>query len=207
MADMDETLRLLKGLSEEEANQIERSMLMASLHPDELNRTSPFWLYRGMFMDRDLIQILMHGGLPRYITAFQKSAYRKGLQQRLNTAATWFEERGYSVVRTPTAAPPLCYINYWSQRNGTAILETAQDNAFRVYNNVLVEMYVDNRDKLHRTVYMPQYGITPLEKRLIETYNNMGYRVVLVPFMWETACGRGALDCLTSEVRGPFKDR
>ncbi|MCP4603707.1 MAG: hypothetical protein GY847_24850 [Proteobacteria bacterium] len=206
VADMNETLTLLNGLSDEETAQIERSMLRASLHPGELNHASLFWLYRGLFMRHDLIQIMLHGGLPSYIASYQKSNKRKELQQQLDAVATWFEQRGFVVVRAPTAAPPLCYINFWSQLNGIAILGTIQDNAFRVYNNVLVEMYVDKKDRLHRTIYMPQFGISPLEKRLVEIYNTLGYRVVFVPFMWETAYGRGALDCLTSEVRGRFKE-
>ena len=207
VADMNETLTLLNGLSDEEIAQIERSMLRASLRPDELNRSSPFWLYQGLFMRHDLIQILLHGGLQRYIRAYQKSKKRIELQQQLDAVATWFKERGFSVVRAPTAALPLCYINFWSQRNGTAILGTIQDNAYRVYNNVLVEMYLDNQDSLHRTVYMPQYGITPLEKRLMEIYNDLGYRVVFIPFMWEPAYGRGGLDCLTTEIRGLFREK
>lgn len=207
VADMNETITLLNGLSDEETAQIECSMLRTSLNPDELNRSSSFWLYRGLFMRYDLIQILLHGGLSRYITTFQKSTYRIELQQRLDAVAEWFNQRGYSVARAPSAAPPLVYMNYWSQRNGIAILGTLQDNAYRVYNNVLVEMYIDNKENLHRTVYLPQYGITPVEKRLVEIYNDLGYRVVFVPFMWEPAYGRGALDCLTSEIRGPFKEK
>lgn len=206
VADMNETLTLLNGLSDEEIAQIERSMLRASLRPDELNRSSPFWLYRGLFMRHDLIQILLHGGLPRYITAYQKSEKRIELQQQLDAVAAWFKERGFSVVRAPTAVIPLCYINFWSQGNGIAILGTLQDNAYRVYNNALVEVYSDKADKLHRTIYLPQYGITPLEKKLIEIYNGLGYLVVFVPFMWEPAYGRGALDCLATEIRGPFKE-
>jgi len=207
VADMSETATLLNGLSVEETAQIERSMLSASLTSDELNNSSSFWLYRGLFLRHDLIQILMHGGLQRYVTVFNKSGYRIELQQRLDAAAVWFKERGYRVLRAPCAAPPVCYMNYWSQRNGVAILETIQDNAYRVYNNVLVEMYIDTNSVLHRMVYMPHYGFIPLEKRLVEIYNSLGYKVVFVPYMWEPAFGNGGLECLTTEVRGHFNDK
>jgi hypothetical protein len=206
VADIREALTLLQGLSKKDFFPIESAMLRASLDPVELGQSSRFWLYRGIFMRHDLFQIMEHGGLHRYLSTLQQSAYRIELQQRLDAIAAWFTQRGYPVVRAPSAAPPLCYMNYWSRHNGVAILETIQDNAQRVYNNVLVEMYIDNKDTLHRTVYMPCYGIVPVEKRLVEIYNDLGYRVVFVPYMWEPAYGRGALDCLTSEIRRAFKE-
>ncbi|MBN1982394.1 MAG: hypothetical protein JW795_12750 [Chitinivibrionales bacterium] len=204
VADINESISLMQNLSAEESAQVERSMLRASLTPQELNRSSPFWLYRGLFMHHDFIEILMHGGLPRYITTYKKSQKAEELRQRLDAAALWFQERGYSVVRAPSAVLQLGYINYWSQRNGIAILQTLKDNAQRVYNNVLVEVYIDSAQVLHRTIYMPYYGIIPLEKRLIDIYNNLGYRVVFVPYMWEPAFGGGAFNCLTTEIRGRF---
>jgi hypothetical protein len=122
----------------------------------------------------------------------------------LDAVAKWFEKEGYPVVRAPTGAVALGYCSYWYQRDTVAYLRTLRDPAQRAYNNVLVETYMDSADRVHRTVYMPRYGITPVENRLVEIYNRLGYRIVFIPYMWEPAWGRGAVDCLTSEVRGPF---
>jgi len=107
------------------------------------------------------------------------------LRRRLDATADWFANQGFSVVRTPTVI---------SQKH----------SRYRAYNNALVEAYVDKNGNLKRKIYIPTYGMSPLERVLVRKYNALGYEVIPVPNLSSSAENRGSLNCLTSEKRFQF---
>ena len=107
------------------------------------------------------------------------------LRRRLDAAADWFANQEFSVVRTPTVI---------SQKH----------SRYRAYNNAIVEAYVDKDGNLKRKIYIPTFGISPLEHALVQKYNTLGYEVIPVPNLSSSAENRGSLNCLTSEKRFQF---
>ncbi len=68
-------------------------------------------------------------------------------------------------------------------------------------NNSMIETYVDENGVLQKIVYMATFGISPVEKRVIEKYNQLGYRVIPVDSLLPSAKKQGVLNCVTSEYR------
>ena len=120
------------------------------------------------------------------IKELENNFHLKVLQKRMDAAAEWFIKNGFDVVRMPT-------------------LFTYNDQMHRAYNNALVETYMNEKGTLERKIYLPTFGVSPVEAEIVKKYNELGYEVTPVPGLAKAATLRGSLNCLTSERRKPFK--
>jgi hypothetical protein len=93
---------------------------------------------------------------------------------------------GYDVVRIPALIPD--QTNYVDQ-NGHA----APQYPFLTYNNVLLEQM----DGQRAVVYLPQYGLSPMDVAAISCWENLGYEVRPVSGFAISSMYGGSLRCCT----------
>ena len=114
-------------------------------------------------------------------------------QDILNNTAQHLQSRGFRIIRIPYLPNGLNNYNNKTDR--------VMGISFN-YSNVLTEAY-----KGIKRVYIPRYGLEPLDRAAAAAYERAGYRVVFINGLLTGAVtsrndGRG-LDCLTSEIRFP----
>jgi hypothetical protein len=205
IADTNLSVELFLAIDDGDWTVMEWEIAKASLDPRDLTDISSVAPYRATYMDHDLLVILAHGGFRRFAKAFVASAQRIELQRRLEALAKWFREHGFEVIPAPALLLAPGDLGIFVDRCGHALARTIQDRTQRLLNNGLVESYCDESGAWHRKVYLPHYGITPIESKLKQIYADLGYEAVFIPFMWEAAWGGGGIDCLTSEIRIPMR--
>jgi N-dimethylarginine dimethylaminohydrolase len=86
----------------------------------------------------------------------------KEYKANFDNLAKELKDKGYNVHRMP----------YMSG------LRTTWSLPYLTYNNCLQENYTDENGKQIKKVYLPLYGMEPLDKMALDTYKNFGYEVV-----------------------------
>jgi hypothetical protein len=211
VADQSMAAEILSGLSQQELEEIEKSMLRSQFGgaptSEDLvaqmgeSRSGSFLggPGKGLSLKQDIA-----GQLHGYTEQLTSQTKQVELQQRMDGVAEWFEEQGFEVQRIPSA------VSYY---DGSQLYELEQNESLSVgekthrnYNNVLLEVYTES-GQLVKNAYMPTFGMAPLEAKAVEIYNQNGYTVIPVSRMIDAARAEGVLNCIVSENRSGFVQR
>lgn len=204
IADTKETLKILSKLGPEELDSLEKSMVQSQMGASDLendNFTKEDEIKRNVLLLNDI-----KGGMHDYVDELRSGKRLQGLQKRLDAISKWFQNKGYEVVRIPTAIThgnsrgDLLTLGKKNHEESSELPRSSED-ADRTYSNSIVETYVDQDGILQKIIYMPTFGISVVEKRIVEIYNKLGYKVVPVDSLIEVARTQGVLNCITSEFR------
>jgi hypothetical protein len=106
-----------------------------------------------------------------------RATEEKQLTEKYQCASVWLQSQGYQVVRLPALA-------------GLGLL-----TPYYTYNNVLIENYPGMK-----RVYMPTYGVEPLDGAARAVYVEHGFRVVEMPSARLSTRLWGAVRCATGEL-------
>lgn len=112
---------------------------------------------------------------------FARCSQEKHLPSLYHQAARRLQEMGFRVVRLPGLA-------------GLGLV-----TPYPTYNNVLMEDYVENAQRVRR-VYLPVYGLDPLDDWARDVYTRAGFSVVAMASARDTTRLWGALRCATGEL-------
>ncbi|MEQ8224769.1 MAG: hypothetical protein ABRQ37_20795, partial [Candidatus Eremiobacterota bacterium] len=86
----------------------------------------------------------------------------KEYKGNFDNLAKELKDKGYNVYRMP----------YMSG------LRTTWSLPYLTYNNCIQENYIDDSGKHVKKVYLPLYGMDPLDKIAVNTYEKFGYEVI-----------------------------